>query len=100
MDQLGQFLNPHLASILALLLRRGMVQDNSLPGHRPDLIVEVASAIRERVPAVIPPRLLLPALVAHLDSALHVSFTVHYLRLDWLEIPGCVMCGQCCVQSF
>ena len=62
----GAFLSPHLADILALLLRSGLVQAKG-PATK------AAAQVREQLPAVVPARLLLPALFSHLDAAFKAS---------------------------
>ena len=67
---LGAFLSPHLGDLLRLLLQQQLVQ----PGT---VLQASASAVAASLPAAVPPRLLLPALIASSDVAVKVSFSCH-----------------------
>ena len=64
---LGAFLSPHLGDLLRLLLQQQLVQ----PGTA---LQASAAAVAASLPAAVPPRLLLPALIASSDVAVKVSF--------------------------
>ena len=64
-EKLGVFLSPHLSSLLALLLRPGVAISGSP-------VADIATGIRSQLPAAVPARLMLPALLGHLPLALQV----------------------------
>lgn len=65
LDILGAFMSPHLTSILTLLLQATVANPNSP-------VADAAAAVRQQLPASVPSRLLLPALLGHLPSAVQV----------------------------
>lgn len=64
-EKLGPFLSPYLGNILALLLHPSILQ--------PEGTIATAADMRTRLSQCIPSRLLLPALLGHLQAAVQVS---------------------------
>lgn len=102
-DTLGAFLAPHVPALLPILVHPAVLDVSVLPGHTPaaaclvfcgipsmpcvlmaicpsccaqtssGLCAESAAHIRQQLSQTMPPRLLLPSLLAHLDAAVAVS---------------------------
>jgi hypothetical protein len=66
LNNLGQYLSPHLGSILALLLDSRLL-------HSQNSACLLAADVRDRMCQAIPARLLLPALIQHLDTTSQVE---------------------------
>jgi U3 small nucleolar RNA-associated protein 10 len=66
-ERLGGFLSPHLPALLAILLNPRVLACTTAGCDR------FAAAVRERLPAAVPPRLLLPALYQRLQPCLDAA---------------------------